>query len=788
MRTTINFNDNWLFNLADNELFAAPDYDDGAWRSLRLPHDWSADYAPDEKSTAGGGGGFAVTGIGWYRKHFTVDTDRRCYVQFDGVYMDSTVYCNGVPVGGQGYGYTSFEVDITDAVHDGDNVIAVRVDNSRQPNSRWYSGSGIYRNVRLIETAAVHHEAWGLRVSTNGIYESVNEAALQIRAMLTNDSAEAVNTGVVHKIYDADGNHVSTSGTALRLAPGETADCMTRPTVREPHLWTDRDPYLYTLKSEVLLDNEPVDEITTRIGIRTATFDCDRGFLLNGRSVKIKGMCIHHDAGLVGAASYEEIWRRRLAALRDMGCNGIRCSHNPPDPMLLDLCDEYGFLVMDEIFDEWMLTKNKTHNYYSQAFAYGSSQYFDARAEFELTRMIRRDYSHPSVVIWSIGNEIPEQSSIDGPKILRWLQDICHREDTTRMVTCACDNIASVENVRALREFETSLDVVGYNYVGRWRGRAETFYDEDRREFPDRRMIGTENGSAGGTRGVYGGSGFFGNYATATLGHEPLWRYTVSHDFVAGDYLWTGIDYLGETWWPSRGAGCGPIDTAGFKKDTFYYFRSIWNSDEITLHLLPHWNWRDEEGEFKQVVCYTNCDEVKLYINGHLVGTRGYACPRCGAKKAWNDRRRVNVTTNDLHLTWDVPYEPGELKAVGYRDGVEVATDVVRTTGVAVKLDMCAHVRRCVGGLAQIELSALDSDGNRVPDASPMIRCRIDGPAHLVGMDGGDLRDLSPWNAPERRMFSGMLLAVVQFDGAGDVSVTFSGDGIDETTIKVRLP
>ena len=774
MRKTTRFNENWKFYLGDDVSFANEMIDTAKWQEITLPHDWSTEYEPAEDAVTGGGGGFARSGIGWYRKNFSVeaaDLKQYVFLQFDGIYMDSTVYLNGEAVGGHGYGYSSFVVNVSGKLRVGENVIAVRVDNSHQPNCRWYSGSGIYRNVWFVVTDKVHLAPWGLRCDTNGIYPKQDEAALQIRALITNDSEEVAHTGIIHKLYDREGNLISTSGTALYLRPGETSDCMVRPSVKQPHLWTVDEPYLYTLRSTVVCDEEEVDEIVTSIGIRTATFDCDRGFLLNGESLKIKGMCLHHDCGLTGAVGYKEVWRRRLLSLKDMGCNGIRCSHNPPDPEFLDLCDELGFLVMDEIYDEWMLTKNKTNNYYSQAFAYGSSQFFVRDAEADLVTMLHRDYNHPSVILWSIGNEIPEQSSVDGVKILRFLQDICHREDSTRMVTSACDNIASVEPIQALREFENALDVVGYNYVGRWRERAETFYEEDRELFPNRRMIGSENPSVGGVRGKYHTSGW-GNYVSATMHHEALWRYTVSHDFVAGDYLWTGIDYLGETRWPSRGAAFAPIDTAGFPKDSYYYFRSIWNDKETTLHLLPHWNWSGREGEFIPVICYTNCEEVKLYINDRLVGTRGYDCPRFGALKAWNDRKNTHPTTNDLHLMWDVPYEPGILRAEGYRGGEVVAVAYAETTGEAVQLE--AKVWDTPDEFIQVEVSALDAAGRFVADATPVVTCEIEGNAHLIGMDAGDLMDLSLYSNASRKMLAGKLFALVRVDGTGEIRITFT--------------
>lgn len=788
MRKITNFNKNWYFILEDNHTFSGQEADENSFRKLNLPHDWSVDYVPEKDERTGGGGGYAKSGIGWYRKHFTLEhmvEKEKVYLYFEGIYMDSTIYVNGEEAGGHGYGYTSFYVDVTKLVRKGENLVAVRVKNDLVPNSRWYSGSGIYRDVYLVRTNEIHFDHFGVRCATNGIYPKQDMALLQIRARVTNEGSKAENIGVLHKVYDREGTLVSTSGIALHLEQGETSDCMVRPSVESPHLWTDEDPYLYTLVSTVVSDGREIDSYVCKTGIRTAVFDADRGFLLNDKTVKIKGMCVHHDCGLTGAVGYRESWERRLKELKDMGCNGIRCSHNPPVPVLLDLCDELGFLVMDEAFDEWLLAKNKTDNYYSENLAYGSSMFFADHAREELTAMIRRDYNHPSVIIWSIGNEIPEQSSIDGVKILTFLQDICHAEDSSRMVTSACDNIAAVEPIRTLREFENALDVVGYNYVGRWRERAETFYEEDRAEFPGRCMIGTENPSAGGIRGDYSQEGRFGNYVNASMHHEALWRYTASHDFVSGDYLWTGIDYLGETRWPRRGTSCGPLDTAGFRKDTFYYFRSIWNTKEITLHLAPQWNFKGQEGRYKQVICYTNCEEVKLYINGRYIGSRGYQCPRFGAVRSWNEGFNVHSTTNDLHLVWDVAYEPGVLRAEGFINGELAGVDEVCTTGkMAVLSADVVNTEISEGSLVQVELSARDGEGRFVPDACPMISCQVEGPARLVGMDAGDLLDLSLYSSPGRRMYNGLLLAAIMVEGKGEVRVTFtSEDGVVESVI-----
>ena len=787
LRKQTSFNGGWQFALGDMESGESVSLDDGNWRTLQVPHDWSIEHPVEESHATGGGGGYVKAGIGWYRKHFFFTEemkDRKVSLLFDGVFMDSTVYLNGKQVGGCRYGYSSFTVAMTDALLPGENLLAVRVDNSLQPNSRWYTGSGIYRNVWLVLHGAVHMDTWGLFCHTNAVYPEQNLAMLQIRARIVNDGTTAVRTGVIHRIRDAEGIQISVSGAPLSLPPGTDGESMAAPVIRNPHLWSDQEPYLYTLESTVVVDDQPVDVVSTRFGIRSATFDCDRGFLLNGSPVKIKGMCVHHDCGLTGAVGYRETWERRLNALKEMGCNGIRCAHNPPTPELLDLCDELGFLVMDEAFDEWLLTKDKNRNYYSESFAYGSSMFFEQEAETTMCMMLRRDRNHPSVILWSIGNEIPEQAAEDGVKWLRFLKSICRQEDPGRMVTSACDNIVAVPPITTRRAFEEELDVVSYNYTGRWRERAETLYEEDRNLYPGRRFCGSENPSVGGMRGIYvlpeGMPAWFRrwNYVNATLENEWLWRYTASRDFVAGDYLWTGIDYLGESNWPSRGAGSGPLDTAGFRKDGFYYFRSIWNARDITLHLLPHWNWAGEEGQFKQVVAYTNCDEVELFLNGRSVGKKALAWPNYGCTSAWNDPRKQR-TTHDLHLVWDVPFEPGELRAVGYRDEVQVEECIVRTTGEPATLIAVADRQRVpVDGVVHFELSTLDANGWLVPDAVPMISCEVAGPARLLGMDSGDLRDHTLYGNPERRMFSGCLLVMIQAQGSGEIAVTFAADGM----------
>jgi beta-galactosidase len=794
-RQKICFNEGWKFFHGDSGEYYESAFDDSGWKSVILPHDWSVEYLVDEKAPSGSGGGYAAGGVGWYRKKFIVpETNGKTILQFDGIFQDSTVYLNGQKAGGWAYGYSEFTVDITGKTVKGDNVLAIKVDNSRQPNSRWYTGSGIYRNVYLLKLNDVHIRQNGLYIATNGLYDNQTKARLQIQTSVQNEGTENVDVIAQHHVLDAEGREVAVESSSVSIEAGGQGRAMVMPILENPRLWSDKDPYLYTVETVLLVDSRQVDSVSTRIGIRTAEFDCDRGFLLNGTQVKIKGMCLHHDCGLTGAASYREIWERRLKLLKNMGCNGIRTAHNPPAVELLDLCDKLGFLVMDEAFDEWLLTKHKSIEYgYSSKSQYGYSQFFNRDSDADLVTMLHRDRNHPSIVLWSVGNEIPEQASVEGVSILRYLQDICHREDPTRCVCLACDQIAAPEPQRVTEAFENTLDVVGYNYTARWGIRAETLYDEDRRKFPKRRMIGAENPSAGGIRAFYvirSNEKFFRlDYDMVTHNNEFLWRYTASRDFVAGDYLWTGIDYLGEARWPFKNAVSGPIDTAGFPKDTFYYFKSIWNKNDITLHLLPHWNWMGREGEFIPVLGYTNCDSVSLYLNGRLVGTKGYDFPNVGALGAWNIRAKNSCpTTHDLHLQWDVPYEAGELKAVGFIEGKPVAEQIVKTTGVPVKLNAAAD-RSIIPrfGIAHVEIDTLDKDGLFVPDASIPVSARVEGCACLLGLDSGDPRDLVPFYSPERKMLGGRLLCIIRGMEKGNAKLTLSASGMSDIILSFSI-
>ncbi len=788
------FDRDWRFAPGDFDGAQAAAYEDGDWRVVHAPHDWSVEGAFDEHAPSGGDGGYLPGGVGWYRKTFRADEarrDRRVTIQFDGVYRNSDVWVNGVHLGRYPFGYGSFEYELTPhLVFGGTNVVAVRVDNGAQPNSRWYSGSGITRRVWLQTTDRLHIDRFGVFVRTPDV--SPEAATIAVATRIVNDGARPEAAIALRtEALDAQGAVVAAAETTLTpIEAGAAADVEQRLRLEGPALWSVDDPRLYTLRSTVLRNGEAIDGEDTTFGIRSATFDADRGFLLNGRQVKINGVCLHHDGGCVGAAVPERVWERRLRLLKEMGCNGIRMSHNPPDPELLDLCDRMGFLVMDEAFDEWTIAKWKN----GRADVHGYAEDFEAWAERDLTTMLRRDRNHPSIVLWSVGNEIPEQRETNGHEIARWLIDICRREDPTRLVTAACDNIEA-EPTPATKEFLESLDVVGYNYVGRWRTRTETFYGEDRHRYPHRRVIGTENPGIVSVRGDYSlepspEAWWSGPYPTAMIGVEQLWKYTRMHDFVAGDFMWTGIDYIGETRWPNKNASFGVLDTCGFPKDSYYFYKSQWTGRPVA-HLFPHWNWAGQEGRVIPVICYTNCDSAELFVNGRSFGVKSYEFPRQGMTKAWAhfEKPYRHVTTADLHLSWDVPYEPGTLRLVGYKDGAVAVETTVETTGAPAAIRTETDVATLTADgrdVCHATVRVVDEAGRIVPTAGVPLVFHVEGAGALIGTDNGRPDSHESYKSPRRRTFNGLALAVVQSTPEpGEIRIVVEAEGLGSASVNV---
>ncbi|HEY4990082.1 MAG TPA: glycoside hydrolase family 2 TIM barrel-domain containing protein [Opitutaceae bacterium] len=799
------FDFGWRFQLGDIPGGESQNFDDSAWRPLDLPHDWSIEGPYDEKAPAGGTGGYLPTGIGWYRKAFTVpeaDRGRSVLVEFDGVYERSTVWVNGKELGTRPYGYSSFHYDLTPYLNYGGtrNVIAVRVDNSLQPNSRWYSGSGIYRHTWLLTAAPVHIAPWGVLVRTPEV--SAASATVTVTTRLQNARSADARVEVRTLLLEAQPSlppgvaPPSSSSAAVVTAEGEGEISATL-VLPAPRLWSPDSPTLYTVRTEVLVAGEVVDSVDTVFGIRSVTFDVDRGLLINEVPVKMKGMCIHHDAGALGAAVPDAVLERRLRLLQEMGCNAIRCSHNPMAPEFYDLCDRLGIMVMDESFDEWTLRKPQLKSGYSDVFA-------DWYAR-DVGDLIRRDRNHPSVMLWNAGNEIGEQTDPTGPAVLAKLIEIFHREDPTRPVTVAMDNVFN-QSGPAATAFTDKLDIVGYNYVDRWGARRETQYSDDRTAYRNRRFIGTEETGVASTRGLYAFGSLLGDNDSddvLILGHGPegalylaasiraaaLWRFAATRDYVIGEFTWTGFDYLGESKWPRKLTAFGALDTCGFKKDSFYFYQSIWTKAPM-IHLLPHWNWPGREGSVVPVVAYTNCAAVELFLNGKSLGVKAHEFPSEGVTGAWNNfaEPKTEATTADLQLAWDVAYAPGELKAVGYDSrGNIVANASVRTAGKAARLEISADKAALKSGsrdVASVTVRALDADGNFVPLADNQVTFEISGPAKIIGVDNGDPVSHASYQGLTRALFNGMALAIAQSgDEPGGIHITARADGLQQAQL-----
>ncbi len=791
------FDFGWKFLKGDSPGAQQPEFSDSAWRSVDLPHDWSIEGPFSEQEKAQGS---LPTGIGWYRKRFRLPEsykDRTVVIEFDGIYQNSEVWINGQYLGKRPNGYVAFSYDLSPHLSAGrDNVIAVKVDNAKQPNCRWYSGSGIYRHTWLLATNQLHVAYWGTFVTSPRV--SKDAAIVQVKTRVKNDRKTSAMCVLSTSLVDRDGKTVQTAEATQQIAANGEYEFVQQVSVAGPRLWSVTDPYLYKVHSTVRDQGHMVDEYDTPTGIREALFDADKGFLLNGERVKLNGVCLHHEAGSVGAAVPERVWERRLEILREMGCNAIRTSHNPYAAEFMDLCDRMGFLVMNEAFDEWKVGKG-------QIGPFGYANYFDEWYQRDVKDFVHRDRNHPSVVLWSAGNEIGDQSRPEGAETLRKLLEVFHTEDPTRLVTAGCDQIASEPVTNRVRpEFLAQLDVVGYNYVDRWRDRKEKYFSIDRAAFPQRRVIGTESGSMGGTRGDYRGlfpaaapvsaapaTGLLRAGRGRNIDVEQLWRFVSTYDYVAGDFMWTGIDYLGESRWPGKGSSAGVIDTCGFKKDGFYFYQSQW-TDKPMLHLFPHWNWKGREGQFVPVTCYTNCDTVELFLNGKSVGLKGYAFPRSGMEERYGNtgaRARVPRTTNDLHLEWDVPYEPGTLKAVGTKDGKVVTTVEVSTTGEpsAIRLTVDrAEIAADRRDAAHITVEILDAQGRVVPTAGHEVAFVVEGEGKLIGLDNGDPQSHEDYKATRRRVFNGLCLAIVQSTGkSGRIQVTANSPGLQSGNLTV---
>jgi beta-galactosidase len=773
-RLRVSFDADWKFHLGDTADAKDPSFDDHGWRQLNLPHDWSIEGSFNKDNPATFSGGALPGGIGWYRKTFTLpatDQGKMVFIDFDGVYMNSEVWINGYYLGKRPYGYSSFRYDLTPYLHYGNqpNVVAVKVDNSEQPNSRWYSGSGIYRNVWLVTTDKIYINHWGTYITTPSVNKSSATVSVQttIRNRTGNRSPLLLQTTLV----DANGKAVAQKTITVHFAKIDSATVLQNMTVTDPVLWSTNHPYLYKAVSKIISHHNVIDNYTTVFGIRYFHFDADNGFSLDGKSMKIRGVCDHHDLGCLGAAVNTRALQRQLQILKAMGCNAIRTSHNPPAPELLQLCDKMGFIVMDEAFDCWKKGKNP----------YDYHLYWDEWHKRDLEDMIRRDRNHPSVIIWSIGNEIPDQWDSAGGTIARELAGIVRSLDTTRPITSATNSPESKDNYLA---HSGALDLIGYNY-------DIAAYKNFHKNFPGQKFIATETTSALETRGHYDmpSDSIFVWPTTASMNadytcsaydncrapwgslHEDAWRAIKENKFASGMFIWTGFDYLGEPTpygWPARSSYFGIIDLAGFPKDIYYMYQSEW-TDSTVLHIFPYWNW--QRGDSVDVWAYYNhADKVTLFLNGKSLGSR--------SKKG-----------DAMHVVWRVAYAPGTLKAISYKDGKEVKETIIRTAGLPYKIVLSAdssQIQADGKDLSFVTVKIEDKIGTIIPHADNLVNFKISGPGFIAGVDNGCETDHEPFKANYRKVFNGLALAVIQSDGKkGTIALTAIADGLKSATVHV---
>ncbi len=775
------FNSDWKFYLGEVSNAQDPNFDDTKWRPLNLPHDWSVEGKFDKNNPAGTGGGALPGGLGWYRKTFFVPDSskgKNVFIDFDGVYRKSEVWINGHSLGKRPNGYISFRYDLTPYLKYGNekNLMLVKVDNSQQPNSRWYSGSGIYRNVWLVTTNKIFVDHWGSYITTPEIHSG--SARVNIELKLKNSQASEQRVTVKTEVYDASGSRVAAASSYVRLRENEATNAVQNANIPAPHLWSVDDPYLYLVKTQVISNYKTVDEIQTAIGIRTFVFDPEKGFLLNGRPIKINGVCDHHDLGCLGAAINIRALERQLEILKAMGCNGIRTSHNPPAPELLDLCDKMGFIVMDEAFDMWKIQKTR-YDYHLD---------WDAWHKKDLEDQILRDRNHPSVFIWSIGNEIPEQYKKDSSayKIAKELRGIIRSLDTTRPITAALND----QNWKTNGILQSgALDLVGYNYN---QGAFPAFI----KVFPGKKFIGTETVSALETRGHYdmpsdsirrwptrwdveftGGnpdltcSAYDNMSASWGSTHEETWKVIKKYNFLSGQYIWTGFDYLGEPTpypWPARSSYFGIIDLAGFPKDSYYMYQSEWTEKPV-LHIFPHWNWKT--GDTVDVWAYYNqADEVELFLNGKSLGI----------KKKQGD---------DLHVWWRVLYEPGTLNAISRKNDQTVLTSEIKTAGKAAAIVLSTDrslIKADGNDLSFVTAKIVDAEGNLIPNADNLVQFSLTGEGAVIATDNGNETSMESFQSPDRKAFNGLCLAVIQSKNtSGEIQLTAKAEGLTEGHVTI---
>ena len=770
------FDDNWKFFLGGAQNAESEKFDDSKWRTVDLPHDWSIEDLPgkkspfDPKAIGQVSTGFTIGGTGWYRKAFVVDADKkgkRINIQFDGVYMNAEVWVNGTSVGKHPYGYTSFCLDVTDQVKFGEkNVIVVQVKNEGQ-NSRWYSGSGIYRHVWLKIQEPVHIAQWGTYITTPVV--DASSAQVKIRTTVQNQNTASVEVKLVTSVLDAHGAQVAKTESSQTISANVNVEISQEAKIASPQLWSVESPNLYHAVSEVYVNNKLVDQIRTQFGIRSISFDAEHGFLLNGKSVKLRGGCVHHDNGPLGSKAYDRAEIRRIEILKDAGFNAIRCSHNPPSPAFLDACDRLGMLVMDEAFDMWRIENNP----------YDYHLYFDEWWQQDIESFVTRDRNHPSIILWSIGNEIRDMET---PKVIaveKMLGKEVRRLDPTRPVTAAVNNLRPQKD-----EFFSNLDVCGYNYAAGGDHGKEDIYALDHKRVPERVMFGSES------------------YAMETF---STWMDVEDHPYVIGDFVWTAFDYIGEAsigwrgywqesnFYPWSLAYCGDIDICGWRRPQSYYREVLWEKDKLALFVKPpvpsfpintekqswskwewydavaDWNWKGYEQKPLQVSVYSSCEEVELLLNGKSLG-----------------RKKTDRST-EFMAKWDVPYQSGELKAVGYRDGKVIKSDILRTAGTATAIKLTADKTKLAADgedLSYVTVELTDSKGLLNPKAENLVKFSLTGEGTIVGVGNANPVSLESYQSPQRKAWRGKCLVIVKTKkNAGNIRLIATSNRVKSSEI-----
>ena len=800
----------WRFSREDSAEFSRAEYDDSAWQKVVVPHDWAI-YGPfsinnDKQNVAitqdgqkeamehaGRTGGLPFVGVGWYRLEFEApefEAGKRASILFDGAMSNARVYVNGTEVGFWPYGYNSFHFDITDYLKAGEkNELAVRLENKPE-SSRWYPGAGIYRNVHLIITEDIHVPVWGTHLTTPHVSNELARVELRTKVAGINDNNRNA-LRIETTIFDNKGNAVATATDHLSIYEDATFEQVIN--VQNPELWTVDTPTLYTAVSKIYLGEELKDEYSTRFGIRTIEIIPDKGLFINGVETKFKGVCNHHDLGPLGAAVNDAAIRRQVRIMKEMGCNAIRTSHNMPAPELVAACDEMGMMLMPETFDEWRTPK----------LANGYHLYFDEWAERDLVNLLHHYRNNPSVVMWCIGNEVPDQGDVIwGAKLSRYLQDICHREDPTRPVTQGMDQPHNVvyNNMAAM------MDVAGFNY-------RPHRYPDNYLRLPQQIILGSETASTVSSRGVYKfpverrSMAKYDDHQASSYDVEHCgWSNLPEDDWIwhddfawgIGEFVWTGFDYLGEptpyyTDWPSHSSLFGIVDLAGLPKDRYYLYRSHWNKDVETLHILPHWTWPGREGETTPVFVYTNYPSAELFINGKSQGirTKDLSVTAEGTMES-EESATSFVRQSRYRLMWmDTKYEPGVVKVVAYdKDGNAVAEREIRTAGKPHHIELTADRATITADgrdLSFITVRVVDKDGNLCPDVQHLVEYSVSGEGFYRAGANGNPVSLELFHEPRMQLFNGMMTAIVQSNTTpGEITLTAKAKGVKSAKIVIK--